>query len=269
MTELIFNECMEKAQAESSLAKPNSNDDMNIELSKEFLMKLQSNAYHEMFDVDVVDHIAKVLEILDLIKISYVDSHQLRIKVFPLSRADDARQWWINEGEGKITTWEDLVEKFFCKFYPESRDGEAEMRVDGRTKKALFHSWINGTWNKRPMNDIVSSDEEWEESDYGNPPNTTIDSFLKPYLKAQDISNIEKEGERSQKKRKDNNSNLKINTLNKVPKSDNKNDEQPNKRVCKVEKFKAITYSLGPNEEFIAMKSCKYNAWEKNKYSVS
>ncbi|GJX46504.1 hypothetical protein Tco_0271694 [Tanacetum coccineum] len=61
MTELIFNECMEKAQAESSLAKPNSNDDMNIELSKEFLMKLQSNAYHEMFDVDVVDHIPKII----------------------------------------------------------------------------------------------------------------------------------------------------------------------------------------------------------------
>ncbi|GKE62843.1 hypothetical protein Tco_1513210, partial [Tanacetum coccineum] len=73
----------------------------------------------------------------------------------------DARQWWINEGEGKITTWEELVEKFFCKFYPESYDGEEEMldegnnwgidplefisrvnsslknhrRVDGRTKK--------------------------------------------------------------------------------------------------------------------------------------
>ncbi|GKD35414.1 hypothetical protein Tco_1250923 [Tanacetum coccineum] len=83
------------------------------------------------------------------------------MKVFPLSLADDARQWWINEGEGKITTWEELVEKFFCKFYPESYDGEEEMldegnnwgidplefisrvnssfknhrRVDGRTKK--------------------------------------------------------------------------------------------------------------------------------------
>ncbi|GKF22978.1 hypothetical protein Tco_0075300 [Tanacetum coccineum] len=100
MTELIFKECMEKAQAESSLAKPNSNDDMNIELSKEFLMELQSNAYHGMFDEDVVDYIAKVLEILDLIKIPNVDSHQLCMKVFPLSPADDARQRWINEGGG-------------------------------------------------------------------------------------------------------------------------------------------------------------------------
>ncbi|GKA26920.1 hypothetical protein Tco_0713088 [Tanacetum coccineum] len=119
------------------------------------------------------------------------------------------------------------------------------------------------------MDGIVSSDEEWEECDYRNPPNTTIDLFLKPYLKAQEINDIEKEGELSQKKRKGNNSNLEINTLNKAPKYDNMEDEQPNKRVCKVEKFEAIKYSLVPNEEFIAIKSCEYNAWERNKDSVS
>ncbi|GKF80810.1 hypothetical protein Tco_0239412, partial [Tanacetum coccineum] len=42
-----------------------------------------------MFDEDVVDHIAKVLELPDLIKIPGVDSHRLRMKVFPPSLADD------------------------------------------------------------------------------------------------------------------------------------------------------------------------------------
>ncbi|GJX99506.1 hypothetical protein Tco_0356525 [Tanacetum coccineum] len=31
-------------------------------------------------------------------------------------------------------------------------------------------------------------------------------------------------------------------------------DEQPNKRRCKTEKFEAIQYSLGPNEEYIALR---------------
>ncbi|GKE97980.1 hypothetical protein Tco_0021331 [Tanacetum coccineum] len=84
-----------------------------------------------MFDEDVVDHIAKVLKLLDLIKISSVDSHRLRMKVFPLSLADDARQWWINEGDGKITTWEELVEKLFCKFYLESHDDKDKMLDEG------------------------------------------------------------------------------------------------------------------------------------------
>ncbi|GJS82010.1 hypothetical protein Tco_0748551 [Tanacetum coccineum] len=122
---------MKNAQAESNPTEPITDNNINFELSKEFLIELKNNAYHFMFDEDVVDHIATVLELLDLIKILGVDSHRLRRKIFPLSLANDAKQWWINEGEGKITTWEELVEKFFCKFYPESHDGEDEMLDEG------------------------------------------------------------------------------------------------------------------------------------------
>ncbi|GJZ29696.1 hypothetical protein Tco_0574343 [Tanacetum coccineum] len=104
MTELILRECMEKAQAKSSLAKPKTDNDVKIKLNDEFLMELRSNAYCGTDDEDVVDHIAKLLEILDLIKTPNVDTYRLRMKVFPLSLAGDARQWWINEGDGKITT---------------------------------------------------------------------------------------------------------------------------------------------------------------------
>ncbi|GJR26417.1 hypothetical protein Tco_1102649 [Tanacetum coccineum] len=95
------------------------------------------------------------------------------MKVFPLSLADDVKEWWISEE--KITTWEELVEKFICRLYPESYDGEYEMldegknwgidpleflsnvntafknhkKFDERTQKVIFHSWMNGNWNKR------------------------------------------------------------------------------------------------------------------------
>ncbi|GJZ98449.1 hypothetical protein Tco_0670902 [Tanacetum coccineum] len=131
IVEPILKKYMENAQAESNPTEPNTNDDINIKLSKEFLMELKNNAYHGMFNKDVVDHIAMVLELLDLIKIPGVDSHRLQMKVFPLSLADDARQWWINEGEGKITTWEELVEKLFCKFYPEYHDDKDKMLDEG------------------------------------------------------------------------------------------------------------------------------------------
>ncbi|GJT73432.1 hypothetical protein Tco_1032718 [Tanacetum coccineum] len=93
MAKPILKKYMENAQAESNPTEPITDDNINIELSKEFLIELKNNAYHGMFDEDVVDHIAK--------------------------------------GEGKITTWEELVEKFFCKFYPESHDGEDEMLDEG------------------------------------------------------------------------------------------------------------------------------------------
>ncbi|GJX63644.1 hypothetical protein Tco_0296544 [Tanacetum coccineum] len=143
MAEPILNENMEKAQTESNLSI--TSNDINIELSKEFLVELHKNAYHGWIDEDVMDHIAKVLEMIDLIYIPGVDSHQLRMKIFPLSLGDDARQWWINDGEGKITIWEELVEKFFYKFYPESYDGEKKCWTKETTGE-LIH--LNSYRNK-------------------------------------------------------------------------------------------------------------------------
>ncbi|GKE56249.1 hypothetical protein Tco_1495434 [Tanacetum coccineum] len=249
----ILNENMEKDQTESNLSI--TNNDINIELSKEFLEELQMNTYHGWIDEDVINHIAMVLKMIDSIYIPGVDSHQLRMKIFPLSLADETKQWWINEREGKITVWEELVEKFFCKFYPESYDGEEEMldegdnwgidplefisrvnssfdkhmKMDGRTKNLLFHAWMNGSWNKRRMDDGILSSN-----------NTTTNSFFKPCLITHGKNDTENEDEQSHTKRKYSN------TSNSI-------DEQPNKRRCKAEMFEAIQYSLGPNEEYIAI----------------
>ncbi|GJR85695.1 hypothetical protein Tco_0209706 [Tanacetum coccineum] len=146
---------LDKARAKQSHVEPKTDNNVKFKLSKELLTELLNNAYNGRVKEDVVDHIAKILEILDLIKIANVDPFQLRMKVFPLSHAKDARKWWMNEGDGKINTWEELVKKFF-------ELGKNEGIID----------------------DIVSSNIEWEESDNGNPPNVNDDSFLEPYLDA-------------------------------------------------------------------------------------
>ncbi|GJU94841.1 putative ribonuclease H-like domain-containing protein [Tanacetum coccineum] len=222
MAELILNENMEKAQTESNLSI--TSNDINIKLSKEFLVELRKNAYHGWIDEDVIDHIANVLEMIDLI----------------------------------------YILKFFCKFYPESYDGEEEMldegdnwgidtlefisrvnlsfdkhmKVDGRTKKVLFHAWMNESWNKRRMDDSILSSN-----------NTTTDSFFKPYLKTRENNDTKKEDERSRMKRKSNGENLEANNTSMTI-----NDERPNKRMCNAEKFEAIKYSLGPNKEYISVR---------------
>ncbi|GKA83175.1 hypothetical protein Tco_0789923 [Tanacetum coccineum] len=194
MTELVLRECMEKAQADydSSLAKPKININARIKLSKEHLKELRNNAYSGSEEKDVIDHIAKVLEILDSIKIPNVDTDRLRVHVFPLSLTGAARKCKNNmisndEGDGpdyfEFVTWMNL------KF-------KDHRRMDGMTKSATWHSLVKGGVNNKLMDDIVSRDEEWKESDYVNPPNTDTDSFFKPYLDAQekcDICLVEKE----------------------------------------------------------------------------
>ncbi|GKA32410.1 hypothetical protein Tco_0718777 [Tanacetum coccineum] len=176
---------MEKALTESNLSI--TSNDINIELNKEFLVELRKNIYHGTYNEDVVDHIAK--------------------------------------GDGKITTWEELVEKFFCRFYTESYDGEDEMLDKG-----------DNLMKGRNLNMKTQ-------------PDTATDSFFKSY----DIRDIEENNGQGQLKCKD----------------DNWNNKQPNKKVCKTEMFEAMKYSLGLNKEYIAVRRCEYNTWERNDDSVS
>ncbi|GKB31616.1 hypothetical protein Tco_0871017 [Tanacetum coccineum] len=209
MTKPILRECMEKARAESSFAEPKVDDNVKIELIKEYLMELQNNAYNGSEEEDVIDHIAKVLEILDSIKIKIpnVETDLLRVHVFPFSLTGAAQKWWIDEGNDKITTWSEIVGRFFYKYYPlshagkyniiedDEKDGPDYLEViiwlnskckghkcmDGTTKTALLHNWLKEEGNNELMDDIESINEEWEESDFGNHPNTNTNSFFKPY----------------------------------------------------------------------------------------
>ncbi|GJT41623.1 hypothetical protein Tco_0941488 [Tanacetum coccineum] len=269
LMELILRECMEKAQADydSSLVKPKIDINAKIKLSKEHLKELRSYDYRGSEEEDVIDHIAKVLKILDSIKIPDVDTDRLRMHVFPLSR------------------------RFFYKYYSISRAGKNNMisndkddgpdyfefvtwlnsrfkdhrRMDGMTKSALWHSWVKGWGNNELMDDIISSDEEWEESDYGNPPNTDTDSFLNHIWmlkKKGDIWLIKKEHHL-----KNHSSNVSV--KNNASCFDDKKNDLVNEKVCNAEKFEVIKFSLGDNEEYIAISTRENNTWKRNKDSIS
>ncbi|GKE84565.1 hypothetical protein Tco_1558307 [Tanacetum coccineum] len=99
MAKPILNE----TQAEQNLAEP------RVECN----VKLQNNTFSGRCEEDVIGHIGKILVILYLVKIAGVDPFQLCMKAFPLSLSKDARKWWMNEGDENITTWEELVKKFY------------------------------------------------------------------------------------------------------------------------------------------------------------
>ncbi|GJW63957.1 hypothetical protein Tco_0115841 [Tanacetum coccineum] len=216
MAEPILSDNMEKAPTESNLSI--TSNDINIELSKEFLVELRKNIYHGTYNEDVVDHIAKVLKMVDLIYVPGVDSHQLRMKVFPLSLADDAKEWWISE---EITTWEELVEKFFYRFYLESYDKEDEMLDEGENWGIDPFEFLSNIITSFKNHKKVDGRTQ-KESKYENPSNTATDSFFKAY----DVCDMEKESGHGQMKRKDN----------------DKDDKRPHKKICKTEKFEANVF---------------------------
>ncbi|GJY49913.1 hypothetical protein Tco_0439869 [Tanacetum coccineum] len=204
MAKLILNE----ARAEQNLVEPSIKSNVKYKLGEELLKELRSNSYSGRVKEDVVGHIAKILEILDLIKVAGMDLFQLRMKTFPLSLSREARKWWMNEGDGKINTWEELVNKSFNKFYPlsctsnydkmcdddeEDRDPlkfitwrnskfKNHKKVDETTKRALLHSWIEVGNNEGIMDEDVSinDDRDHTNSSMITKPELKIgDEFLK------------------------------------------------------------------------------------------
>ncbi|GKA42630.1 hypothetical protein Tco_0735290 [Tanacetum coccineum] len=168
--------------------------------------ELLVNAFSGTNDEDVVDYIAKVLEILHLIKIPNVDPNQLRLHVFPISLSEAASKWRNDEIDGTITTWAELTVIFFHKYYPLSRtstmvindedDGPDYLdfinwlgskfrnhwRMDGKTKNALWEFWIKGGDKEILMDNMESGDDECEESEIINHLNVDVNSNNNPYL---------------------------------------------------------------------------------------
>ncbi|GKC26577.1 hypothetical protein Tco_1033871 [Tanacetum coccineum] len=200
MAEPILSDNLEKAPTESNLSI--TSNDINIELSKEFLVELRKNIYHGTYNEDVVDHIVKNED----------------------EMLDEGENWGIDPLE--------FLSNINSSF-------KYHKKVDGRTQKVIFRDWMNGNWNKRYVDNSISSSNELKESKYENQSNTATDSFFKAY----EVCDIEKQ---CQTKRKYSNTSNSIKEL-------------PNKRRCKAEKFEAIQYSLGPNEGYIAIKSYEYD----------
>nr|GEU97967.1 hypothetical protein [Tanacetum cinerariifolium] len=104
MSKLLSNE----AQTEQYPAEPIIKCNENYEFGEELLMELRCNSYSERVEEDVIGHIAKILEVIDPIEVDGLDPFQLRVITFPFSLYGNANKWWMNEGDGKINTWEEL-----------------------------------------------------------------------------------------------------------------------------------------------------------------
>ncbi|GJZ60737.1 hypothetical protein Tco_0616553 [Tanacetum coccineum] len=140
MAKPILNE----TQTEQNIAEPRVESNVKFEFGKEFVTELQSNTFSGRCEQDVIVHIGKVLEILDLVKIAGARNYD---KI-----CDDDE-----EGRDPL------------KFIPwRNSKFKDHKNVDETTKRALLHTWIEIGNQEGLLNDEVSSDEEWEEHEYGN-----------------------------------------------------------------------------------------------------
>ncbi|GJW56047.1 hypothetical protein Tco_0102778 [Tanacetum coccineum] len=276
------------------MTKPTSEDDLHgsdntthnanlndkLKIVDEFLKILQDNTFNGVDKGDVIDHMAKVLEISEWIKIPNVDRNQLRLHIFPISLSGDAKEWWNNEIDGTVTTWNELGEKFFLKYYPQSHACNSKFPddLDNGTDYLEFLNWLgskfknhwnmdrntkNGLWDfyvrecidKGSISNIEPSDDECDKPYNKNRKNSCSDSFFKPYLDAQEgngFYNFEESNEYSPQ----------------IPipmKSDFSNRDE----LCNSKEFSVVRYSIGSDEEYITISPSKCDTWGKTHGTMS
>ncbi|GKA86949.1 hypothetical protein Tco_0808660 [Tanacetum coccineum] len=132
------------------------------ELKIKFLDDLYKNAFCGTNEEDVVEHIEYFLKIVDPIDLPNVNQDKLRVFIFPIPLVGDAWRWFDGI-KGSITSWVDLTDKFFRKYYPPSRTGKVNTPIIkwGPTNPE-FENWLASKFMNYMTMNIFTKGALWD-----------------------------------------------------------------------------------------------------------
>ncbi|GJT86042.1 hypothetical protein Tco_1067759 [Tanacetum coccineum] len=123
------------------------NNSHELKIRDEFLKILRDNAFNGMDGGDVIDHIARVVEITEWIKIPDINKNHLRVYVFSKSLSNDAKKWTTRCG-----LWE---------FYVNERTKGAIGNLHDEPRDESSHMTYSG-WFYKPHLDTHDGNEIYE-----------------------------------------------------------------------------------------------------------
>ncbi|GKD72243.1 hypothetical protein Tco_1330525 [Tanacetum coccineum] len=200
---------------------------------------------------DVTDHIARVLEITEWIKIPKVEKNVLRLHVFSKSLSGDAQKWWNDEIEGKSIGWNETCNKLCHKYYSLSHSSNSKVPddLDNGMDYLEFFYWLalkfanyweidkntqNGLWefyvNERTKGAMGDLDDEPRNESYKKECSDTEYTLI-PILTPRDIDNPDE--------------------------------------LCRTEEFTVVHHSIGNDKEFITVSPSKTCVVERTPGSMS
>ncbi|KAJ9183285.1 hypothetical protein P3X46_007162 [Hevea brasiliensis] len=89
-------------------------------------------------------HLAHFLEISDMLKINGVSDDAIRLRLFPFSLKDRAREWLHSLPPGSITTWDELCQAFLAQYFPPSKTAKLRNELTSfkpRDDESLYEAW--------------------------------------------------------------------------------------------------------------------------------
>ncbi|KAD7478085.1 hypothetical protein E3N88_01221 [Mikania micrantha] len=117
----------------------------NFEIKSSIIQMVQNTVQFDGKDHEDPNlHIAGFLEICATFKINGASDDAIRLRLFPFTLRDRAKAWLISLPSGCITTWNQMSEKFFEKYFPPEKTAKLRARIlssqqdDGET---FYEAW--------------------------------------------------------------------------------------------------------------------------------
>ena len=109
----------------------------NFEIKSGLLNVIENNKYHGLALEDPFDHLDRFDSYCGLSKTNGVSEDALKLKLFPFSLGDKARQWEKSLPSDSITTWDDCKKAFLEKLFSTSRTAKLRNEISSFQQKGL------------------------------------------------------------------------------------------------------------------------------------
>ncbi|XP_047950420.1 uncharacterized protein LOC125196092 [Salvia hispanica] len=93
-------------------------DANNFELRMPLIQRVEQTPFASRATEDANRHLSKFVEISNTLKLNGVDDDAIRVRLFPFSLTDSAKEWFECMPIEKVSTWKDIVAAFLDKYYP-------------------------------------------------------------------------------------------------------------------------------------------------------